>query len=519
MATSDAPTPALRGDDGALLGGRYRLHESVGHGAMATVYRATDETLGRDVAVKLFLPGSGDDEFRMRQETEMRVLAGFDHPGLVSLYDAGTDNREPDAPRAYLVMELVHGTNLRHRLDSGRLTPADTARIGECLASALIQVHSNDVIHRDIKPANILVPDSITVAAKLADFGVARIVDGSRLTATGMTVGTASYLSPEQAMGRELTPASDIYSLGLVLIECLSGLPEYPGTPMESAAARLHRAPRIPDSLSPAFARLLAEMTDLDPGSRPSATVVAGILGELMASFDASAQAPTSLVPQMPDHAPALGSRTQDDSSATAFLPLGPGAEGQAGDYDGGTRLAGAAADGDADAGSGTFATRRSRRRAEEGARITATADLADVVEEPAQNDAASESGGGRGRRAATPARHPGRRVAVLVALLLAVAVGAPVIAAAIFTAQTPPGTNVTTPTKTPELLSNPMSSPSPSSTSVPTVTPTPATTPVVVPAQEPTTVPDPTSDPATKGPGKGTDNGKGKKPTPTAAP
>lgn len=314
MNTLDIPEVNPPGQGGnSVLAGRYRLHGVVGSGAMASVYRAVDETLGRDVAVKLFLPGSGGDEFRMRRETEMRLLAGFEHPGLVSLYDAGTDVREPDAPRAFLVMEFVPGADLRTLLDGGPLTAAEAARIGECLAGALAQVHSNGVIHRDIKPANILIPEARGVAAKLADFGVARIVDTTHLTATGMTVGTASYLSPEQAMGRELTTASDIYSLGLVLLECLSGRPEYPGTPMESAAARLHRAPHVPASLGPAYSGLLAAMTDLEPGRRPTAEAVARSLGVLLDSFDSASTAPTRTIPELPDRPPA--------ALATAKLP------------------------------------------------------------------------------------------------------------------------------------------------------------------------------------------------------
>ncbi|WP_244296824.1 serine/threonine-protein kinase [Paenarthrobacter nitroguajacolicus] len=263
------------------LDGRYQMGPVLGRGAMSTVYRATDLLLGREVAIKIFLPGSGDDSFRGRQETEMRLLAGFDHPGLVAAFDAGVDTRN-DEERAFLVMELAEGHDLRAVLSDGPLTLPETVRIGSRIAGALSQVHEHGVIHRDIKPANILVSDDgeLAESVKLADFGVALVMDDNRLTATGFTVGTAQYLSPEQAQGLHLTPASDIYSLGLVLLECLTGRAEYPGTPIETAAARLHRAPEIPLELPAPLRTLLETMTDMDPEKRPSAQDVELALAE-----------------------------------------------------------------------------------------------------------------------------------------------------------------------------------------------------------------------------------------------
>ncbi|SEJ55009.1 Serine/threonine protein kinase [Arthrobacter sp. yr096] len=257
------------------LDGRYLLGAILGRGAMSAVYQATDLLLGREVAIKIFLPGSGDDSFRARQETEMRLLAAFDHPGLVAAFDAGVDTRN-DEERAYLVMERADGRDLRAVLAEGPLTVPEVARIGVAVAGALSQVHGHGVIHRDIKPANILVSDDdgLAQSVKLADFGVALVMKDSRLTATGFTVGTAQYLSPEQAQGLSLTPASDIYSLGLVLLECLTGRAEYPGTPMETASARLHRAPQVPLELPAPLRSLLEAMTDMDPGNRPKAQEV-----------------------------------------------------------------------------------------------------------------------------------------------------------------------------------------------------------------------------------------------------
>ncbi|WP_269768461.1 serine/threonine-protein kinase [Arthrobacter sp. YN] len=151
----DSPVPDSIDD---TLDGRYQLGPVLGRGAMSAVYRATDLLLGREVAIKIFLPGSGDESFRARQENEMRLLAAFDHPGLVAAFDAGVDTRN-DEERAYLVMELAEGRDLRAVLSDGPLTVPETARIGIRLAGALSQVHGQGVIHRDIKPANILVSD------------------------------------------------------------------------------------------------------------------------------------------------------------------------------------------------------------------------------------------------------------------------------------------------------------------------------------------------------------------------
>ncbi|MGO4247716.1 protein kinase [Paenarthrobacter sp. RAF54_2] len=288
-----------------IIDGRYQLGPVLGRGAMSTVYRAADLLLGRDVAIKIFLPGSGDDSFRARQETEMRLLAGFDHPGLVAAFDAGVDTRN-DEERAYLVMELAGGRDLKAVLSDGPLTHPETTRIGERLAGALAQVHAQGVIHRDIKPANILVsegPDG-TESVKLADFGVALVMEDNRLTATGFTVGTAQYLSPEQAQGLHLTPASDIYSLGLVLLECLTGKPEYPGTPVETASARLHRAPEIPEDLPNGLRGLLQAMTDMDPERRPTASEVEEVLAGRRRKLPPMATAILPSVPAAPSLAP-----------------------------------------------------------------------------------------------------------------------------------------------------------------------------------------------------------------------
>jgi eukaryotic-like serine/threonine-protein kinase len=256
---------------GSLLADRYRLDEQIGAGGMASVFRATDESLGRTVAIKLFRQDVADAADVRRQDAEVRLVAGLSHPNVVTLFDAVADD-----DRAFLVLQHVPGVDLRTALHDGPLDRATAASIAADVAEALAYVHARGVIHRDLKPANILVQrvDGRTTAM-LTDFGIAQLSDGSRLTATGSVLGTAAFLSPEQAVGAALTPASDIYSLGLVIIESLTGERVFPGTGIESAVARLSADPALPDDLSAPWRALLAEMTTREPEQRPSAADVA----------------------------------------------------------------------------------------------------------------------------------------------------------------------------------------------------------------------------------------------------
>lgn len=276
---------------GTVLAGRFRIVSLLGRGGMASVYEAVDEALGRTVAVKLFRQELADGDDLQRQREEILLLAGLNHPALVTLFDASTS----DSGSAFLVMELVSGTDLHSRLLDGPLDRSTVATIGKNLADALGHVHAQGVIHRDVKPGNILLPEhgSPGPPAKLADFGIARLIDGARLTATGTVLGTASYISPEQARGEALTPASDIYSLGLVLLECLTGERAFPGTAAESMVARLGRTPEVPQRLGSAWVGLLRGMTLMDPDARPTARDVAGALARLA---DAPSSATTTAV-------------------------------------------------------------------------------------------------------------------------------------------------------------------------------------------------------------------------------
>lgn len=270
-----------------LISGRYRLNEPIGHGGMATVYRGQDEALGRDIAVKLFRASAVAPDDVDRQETEMRLLASLSHPGLVTLFDAGKDDAgrddgEAGEPRAFLVMELVDGPDLRKRLrEVERLSPPEVAYLGAELAGALAYIHGRGVIHRDVKPANILLPPVVAGTlprAKLTDFGIARMLDGARITAANATLGTANYLSPEQASSQDVGFSSDIYSLGLVLLEAVTGHIEFGGSAVEAAIARLSRDPEVPDKLGNYWCALLKSMTARDPDQRPTAAEVSATL-------------------------------------------------------------------------------------------------------------------------------------------------------------------------------------------------------------------------------------------------
>ena len=256
---------------GRLLGERYRLGAPIGHGGLATVFLARDETLGRDVAVKLFHASAVESG---RQESELAVLAGLDHHALIQIHDAGVDFDEYGRANRYLVMALVNGSDLHERLSLTPLTARHIAEIGYDLAEALDYIHAHGVIHRDIKPSNILLVDygdgSPRARAKLTDFGIAIADDLERLTIDGTTTGTAGYLSPEQASGQPIGAASDVYSLGLVLLECFTRHLEFGGGVVESALARLSRDPMIPADLPEYWQQLLAAMTARDPEARPT---------------------------------------------------------------------------------------------------------------------------------------------------------------------------------------------------------------------------------------------------------
>ncbi len=249
---------------------RYVLGPVIGRGGSARVHRAWDRFADRLVAVKLFRRGDPRQVARGRRECEMS--AALSHPALVDVLDHGVVD-----DGCFVAMTLVEGPSLADVLVEGPLLAATAARIGARLAAALSVVHRNGFVHRDVKPANVLLDRA--GAAHLSDFGIARALDAARETPTGEIVGTAAYMAPEQVRGSHVGPPADVYALGLVLLEAVVGHREYTGGLVESAVARLSRAPVVPDSLPDPLRPLLASMTAADPGQRPGAGTVASVLG------------------------------------------------------------------------------------------------------------------------------------------------------------------------------------------------------------------------------------------------
>ncbi|GGO00689.1 serine/threonine-protein kinase [Microbispora bryophytorum] len=249
-----------------VLGGRYRLTSPIAAGGMGEVWRAEDELLGREVAVKLLgRHVAGDATFRDRFRSEARITAGLTDPGIAQVFDYG----ETDGV-AYLVMELVRGEPLSAILArNGVLGPHVTLDLVEQTARGLHAAHRAGVIHRDVKPGNLLVTE--TGQVKITDFGIARALEAAPLTATGTILGTAQYISPEQASGATLTPASDIYSLGVVAYECLAGRPPFTAdNPVALALRHLNDTPPpLPGNVPAPVAALVTAMIAKDPAARP----------------------------------------------------------------------------------------------------------------------------------------------------------------------------------------------------------------------------------------------------------
>ncbi|MCC3273879.1 serine/threonine protein kinase [Arthrobacter zhangbolii] len=313
-----------------LLGHRYRTTELIGSGGAASVYRAVDENLGREVAVKLFSAGFHEDDETRRQQTEMQLLATLNHPGLVTLHDAGVSVDEEGRASSYLVMELVDGPDLRGKLKEGPLSSPATAALGADLADALNYVHSNGVIHRDVKPANILLfpqaEQDTRLYPRLTDFGIARMVEATVATAHGATIGTANYLSPEQAQGAAVDPRTDIYSLGLVLLECLTGEKAFPGPIVEAAVARLLRDPEIPEWVGPDWTEILRAMTARLVDARPEAHEVAVALRTLAAErtvLDTPESVPAS-ADASAGREPVTGDSTGGITTGNIYIPAPP---------------------------------------------------------------------------------------------------------------------------------------------------------------------------------------------------
>ncbi len=264
---SHAHTSAHAALAGEIVLGRYRLVRRIGAGGMGVVYLARDEHLEREVAVKRIAIELDPDG---RGEREALAAARLSHPGIVALYESGRD-----ADAVYLVSELVRGRTLAELIADGDLSDRDVVRIGVTLCDALEHAHSRGVIHRDVKPSNVICPEDPEEGggvAKLTDFGIARMADGDVLTRTGDVIGTLAYMAPEQARGQELTGGADVYALGVVLYEGLSGVnPIRAGNPAATArrvGMRLPALQRVRRDLPPGLCRAIDAAVMPEPGGR-----------------------------------------------------------------------------------------------------------------------------------------------------------------------------------------------------------------------------------------------------------
>ncbi|MEU3455134.1 protein kinase [Micromonospora sp. NPDC006766] len=277
-----------------VLSGRYRLDDRVATGGMGDVWRATDLVLGRQVGVKILLPALvSDPDFIARFRGEARIMAALRHPGVVQVFDCGEDEL-PDGGRAdYLVMEFVEGEPLSRRIEAaGRLEVAETMSIVAQVAQALHAAHARGIVHRDVKPSNLLVQENGTVV--LIDFGVARSTDVTSITSTNAVPGTALYMAPEQAAGRPVSGATDVYALGAVAYCCLTGSPPFTGdNPLQVAVRHLDdEPPELPPDIPQPVRDLVARALAKDPADRfPSGAAMAA------AARAVAADSPASVVP------------------------------------------------------------------------------------------------------------------------------------------------------------------------------------------------------------------------------
>lgn len=313
--------------EGLLVGGRYRLGVQLGRGGMGRVFRANDERLRRDVAVKLVdLSQTTDKTLAERFRREAIATARLNHPGIVTIFDSGTDGR-----LAYLVMELLGGRPVADLLrERGLLSQHEAVRIGRRVAEALVAAHEIGVVHRDLKPANIMVDGS---SVKLLDFGIAMVaLDAeANLTAPATALGTAAYMSPEQAQGFRASPASDVYGLGGVLVSMLTGEPPYVGD-NAIGVAQLHLSEpppsvraRVP-GIAPALDDLVTRMMAKDAAARPTAAVVAAALAHL--EVNPAAEATTVIPVASAAPAPARPPATLIEPVPAAASMIAPTASG-----------------------------------------------------------------------------------------------------------------------------------------------------------------------------------------------
>jgi eukaryotic-like serine/threonine-protein kinase len=257
--------------DSEILGDRYEMQDAIGRGGMATIYRAVDLRMGRTVAVKILREVySSDPKFVTRFQREARAASLLQHPNIVQVFDYGQSNES-----YYIVMEFVDGTDLRRYLKrNGKLSGDRAVKIAHDVSLGLGAAHKRGIVHRDVKPQNIMLNDDDLI--KLTDFGIASVykdAGAERLTTTGMTLGTVQYYAPEQAQGEVVTPAADIYALGIVMYEMLTGRPPFDGdTPVAVAMKHIQEQPEPPSTYNPSIApgleRIILRCLEKDPRDR-----------------------------------------------------------------------------------------------------------------------------------------------------------------------------------------------------------------------------------------------------------
>ena len=255
---------------GVTLSGRYRLQRLIATGGMGQVWEAVDSRLGRRVAVKVLKQEfSADPEFLERFRAEARIVAMLNHPGIAAVHDYGETDMDGEGRTAYLVMELVNGEPLNSVIRrTGRLSLRHSLDMLEQTGRALQVAHTAGLVHRDVKPGNILITPSGQV--KLTDFGIAKAVDAVPVTQTGMVMGTAQYIAPEQALGEDATAASDVYSLGVVGYEAVSGKRPFVGEGALTVAMKhIKETPApLPADLPPNVRELIEITLVKNPGMR-----------------------------------------------------------------------------------------------------------------------------------------------------------------------------------------------------------------------------------------------------------
>src|SRR5215210_4138118 len=311
---------------GSLLSGRYEIVSAIATGGMGEVWRARDRVLDRIVAAKVLRSEyTGDPSFLARFRNEARHTAALTHPNIASVYDYGETTAETGTQQlAFLVMEYVEGQPLVTILHGEGQLPVDwTLHVLEQSADGLSAAHRGGVVHRDIKPGNLLIrPDGVV---KLTDFGIAQARDATPLTKTGMVVGTAQYLSPEQAQGMEVTAASDVYSLGVVAYECLAGARPFDGASQVAIAlAHINRPPPpLPAEVPPAVRLLVERALAKDPADRFADGAAFAAAIHRVAAGGTLTGATMPAVPIAPATTPSRA-LARDDSSTQVLPATGP---------------------------------------------------------------------------------------------------------------------------------------------------------------------------------------------------